>query len=58
MQSALFEMLPQLVVDVTIILQMHSVCADHPHFFNQLFVGLDPYAMVGSFVTDATQPSL
>ena len=37
---------------------MLCVCADHPHFFNQLYVGLDHYAMVGSFVTDATQPSL
>ncbi|CAL8337375.1 acidic amino acid decarboxylase GADL1 isoform X2 [Gadus morhua] len=36
----------------------YSVKTNHPHFFNQLYVGLDHYAMVGSFVTDATQPSL
>ncbi|KAK0147655.1 Acidic amino acid decarboxylase GADL1 [Merluccius polli] len=35
----------------------YSIKTNHPHFFNQLYVGVDPYAMVGSFVTDATQPS-
>ncbi|KAJ3598374.1 hypothetical protein NHX12_001884 [Muraenolepis orangiensis] len=35
----------------------YSIKTHHPHFFNQLYVGVDPYAMVGAFITDATQPS-
>uniref|UniRef100_A0A3Q2P515 Glutamate decarboxylase like 1 n=1 Tax=Fundulus heteroclitus TaxID=8078 RepID=A0A3Q2P515_FUNHE len=36
----------------------YSVKTTHPHFFNQLYAGLEPYSMVASFITDALKPSL
>ncbi|XP_035244491.1 acidic amino acid decarboxylase GADL1-like [Anguilla anguilla] len=36
----------------------YSVKTGHPHFFNQLYAGMDPYALVGRFITETTNPSL
>ncbi|XP_014842137.1 PREDICTED: acidic amino acid decarboxylase GADL1-like [Poecilia mexicana] len=36
----------------------YSVKTTHPHFFNQLYAGLEPYSLVASFITDALKPSL
>jgi len=30
-----------------------SVFSGHPHFFNQLFAGMDPFALGGAFITEA-----
>ncbi|KAJ8385670.1 hypothetical protein AAFF_G00183830 [Aldrovandia affinis] len=36
----------------------YSVKTGHPRFFNQLYAGLDPYSLVGRFITEAINPSL
>lgn len=36
----------------------YSVKTGHPYFVNQLFSGLDPYGLVGQWVTDALNPSV
>uniref|UniRef100_A0A6Q2Z694 Glutamate decarboxylase like 1 n=1 Tax=Esox lucius TaxID=8010 RepID=A0A6Q2Z694_ESOLU len=36
----------------------YSVKTGHPRFFNQLYAGLDPYSLVGRFITEALNPSL
>lgn len=36
----------------------YSVKTGHPHFVNQLFSGLDPYGLVGQWLTDALNPSI
>uniref|UniRef100_A0A7N6APH9 Glutamate decarboxylase like 1 n=1 Tax=Anabas testudineus TaxID=64144 RepID=A0A7N6APH9_ANATE len=36
----------------------YSVKTTHPRFFNQLYAGMDPYSMVGSFITEAITTSL
>lgn len=36
----------------------YSVKTGHPYFVNQLFSGLDPYALVGQWLTDALNPSV
>ncbi|KAJ0065914.1 hypothetical protein NL108_000159, partial [Boleophthalmus pectinirostris] len=30
----------------------------HPHFFNQLFCGLEPYSLAASFIIEALKPSI
>ncbi|XP_004560156.1 acidic amino acid decarboxylase GADL1 [Maylandia zebra] len=36
----------------------YSVKTTHPHFFNQLYAGMEPYSMVASFIIEALKPSL
>uniref|UniRef100_A0AAZ3QL44 Glutamate decarboxylase like 1 n=1 Tax=Oncorhynchus tshawytscha TaxID=74940 RepID=A0AAZ3QL44_ONCTS len=36
----------------------YSVKTGHPLFFNQLYAGMDPYSLVGRFITEAINPSL
>lgn len=36
----------------------YSVKTGHPHFVNQLFSGLDPYALVAQWLTDALNSSI
>ncbi|XP_072251094.1 LOW QUALITY PROTEIN: acidic amino acid decarboxylase GADL1-like [Leuresthes tenuis] len=36
----------------------YSVKTGHPHFFNQLFGGMEPYSMVASFITEAIKTSV
>ncbi|XP_071324421.1 acidic amino acid decarboxylase GADL1-like [Trachinotus anak] len=36
----------------------YSVKTAHPHFYNQLYAGLEPYSMVASFITEAVKTSL
>ncbi|XP_069051324.1 acidic amino acid decarboxylase GADL1 [Lepisosteus oculatus] len=36
----------------------YSVKTGHPRFFNQLYAGLDPYSLVGRFITEALNPSV
>uniref|UniRef100_A0A668A347 Glutamate decarboxylase like 1 n=1 Tax=Myripristis murdjan TaxID=586833 RepID=A0A668A347_9TELE len=36
----------------------YSVKTTHPRFFNQLYAGMEPYSMVGSFIIEAIKPSL
>lgn len=36
----------------------HSVKTAHPYFVNQLFSSLDPYGLVGQWLTDALNPSV
>ncbi|XP_031334978.1 cysteine sulfinic acid decarboxylase-like isoform X2 [Photinus pyralis] len=36
----------------------YSVKTGHPYFVNQLFSGLDPYGLVGQWITDALNASL
>lgn len=36
----------------------YSVKTGHPHFVNQLFSGLDPYGLLGQWLTDALNPSV
>lgn len=36
----------------------YSVKTGHPYFVNQLFSGVDPYALAGQWLTDALNPSL
>lgn len=36
----------------------YSVKTGHPYFINQLYSGLDPYALVGQWLTDALNPSV
>lgn len=36
----------------------HSVKTGHPYFVNQLFSGVDPYGLVGQWLTDALNPSV
>ncbi|XP_036394340.1 acidic amino acid decarboxylase GADL1-like [Megalops cyprinoides] len=36
----------------------YSVKTGHPRFFNQLYAGMDPYSLVGRFITEAINPSL
>ena len=36
----------------------YSVKVGHPHFINQLFSGVDPYGLVGQWLTDALNPSV
>ncbi|XP_037639540.1 acidic amino acid decarboxylase GADL1-like isoform X2 [Sebastes umbrosus] len=36
----------------------YSVKTTHPHFFNQLYAGMEPYSLVASFITEALKPSL
>lgn len=35
-----------------------SVKTGHPYFINQLYSGVDPYALVGQWLTDALNPSV
>ncbi|XP_023301249.2 cysteine sulfinic acid decarboxylase [Lucilia cuprina] len=35
-----------------------SVKTGHPYFINQLYSGLDPYALIGQWLTDALNPSV
>jgi len=46
--------LMQLVHDVI----KYSVKTGHPYFVNQLFSGVDPYALAGQWLTDALNPSV
>jgi hypothetical protein len=46
--------LMQLVQDVI----KYSVKTGHPYFVNQLFSGVDPYALAGQWLTDALNPSV
>uniref|UniRef100_A0A7N8YID6 Glutamate decarboxylase like 1 n=1 Tax=Mastacembelus armatus TaxID=205130 RepID=A0A7N8YID6_9TELE len=36
----------------------YSIKTGHPHFFNQLYAGMEPYSMVASFIIEATKTSL
>lgn len=36
----------------------YSVKTGHPYFVNQLFAGVDPYALAGQWLTDALNPSV
>lgn len=36
----------------------YSVKTGHPYFVNQLFSGVDPYGLIGQFLTDALNPSV
>lgn len=36
----------------------YSVKTGHPYFVNQLFSGVDPYALAGQWLTDALNPSV
>ncbi|KAF7417691.1 hypothetical protein HZH68_000344 [Vespula germanica] len=36
----------------------YSVKTGHPHFVNQLFSSVDPYGLVGQWLTDALNPSV
>lgn len=36
----------------------YSAKTGHPRFFNQLYAGMDPYSLVGRFLTEAINPSL
>lgn len=36
----------------------YSVKTGHPYFVNQLFSSLDPYALVGQWLTDSLNPSV
>lgn len=36
----------------------YSVKTGHPYFVNQLFSGIDPYALAGQWLTDALNPSV
>ncbi|XP_029176853.1 cysteine sulfinic acid decarboxylase [Nylanderia fulva] len=36
----------------------YSVKTGHPHFVNQLFSSLDPYGLLGQWLTDALNPSV
>ncbi|XP_030638995.1 acidic amino acid decarboxylase GADL1-like [Chanos chanos] len=36
----------------------YSVKTGHPRFFNQLYGGMDPYSLVGRFITEAINPSI
>lgn len=36
----------------------YSVKTGHPYFMNQLFSGVDPYALIGQWLTDALNPSV
>ncbi|XP_020792898.1 acidic amino acid decarboxylase GADL1 [Boleophthalmus pectinirostris] len=36
----------------------YSVKTVHPHFFNQLFCGLEPYSLAASFIIEALKPSI
>ncbi|XP_054286365.1 cysteine sulfinic acid decarboxylase-like [Macrosteles quadrilineatus] len=36
----------------------YSVKTGHPYFMNQLFSGVDPYGLVGQWLTDALNPSV
>uniref|UniRef100_A0A8C4ETV1 Glutamate decarboxylase like 1 n=1 Tax=Dicentrarchus labrax TaxID=13489 RepID=A0A8C4ETV1_DICLA len=36
----------------------YSVKTTHPHFFNQLYAGMEPYSLVASFIVEALKPSL
>lgn len=36
----------------------YSVKTGHPHFVNQLYSSLDPYGLLGQWLTDALNPSL
>lgn len=35
----------------------YSVKTGHPHFHNQLFGGVNPYALAGSWITEALNTS-
>lgn len=35
----------------------YSVKTGHRHFYNQLFGGVDPYGLAGSWITEALNPS-
>ncbi|XP_027848865.2 cysteine sulfinic acid decarboxylase [Aphis gossypii] len=36
----------------------HSVKTGHPYFINQLFSSVDPYGLIGQWLTDALNPSV
>lgn len=36
----------------------YSVKTGHPYFVNQLYSGVDPYALIGQWLTDALNPSV
>jgi glutamate/tyrosine decarboxylase-like PLP-dependent enzyme len=36
----------------------YSVKTGHPHFVNQLYSSVDPYGLVGQWLTDALNPSV
>ncbi|XP_075166846.1 glutamate decarboxylase-like protein black [Haematobia irritans] len=36
----------------------YSVKTGHPYFINQLYSGVDPYALIGQWLTDALNPSV
>lgn len=44
----------QLILDTI----KYSVKTGHPYFVNQLFSGVDPYALIGQWLTDALNPSV
>lgn len=52
--GATHEELTQLVKDTI----RYSVKTGHPYFVNQLFSSLDPYGLVGQWLTDALNPSV
>lgn len=50
--------LPQTQIEQICRQIMHySVKTGHPHFHNQLFAGIDPYGLAGSWITDALNTS-
>lgn len=49
-QEKLFELLKKTIE--------FSVKTGHPYFINQLYSGVDPYALVGQWLTDALNPSV
>lgn len=51
---ATHDKLLQLVKDTV----QYSVKTGHPYFVNQLFSSLDPYGLVGQWLTDALNPSI
>lgn len=36
----------------------YSVKTTHPHFFNQLYAGMEPHSLVASFIVEALNPSM
>lgn len=36
----------------------YSVKTGHPHFVNQLYSSVDPYGLIGQWLTDALNPSV
>lgn len=53
-QPSNHEKLLQIVKDTI----QYSVKTGHPYFVNQLFSSLDPYGLVGQWLTDALNPSI